>query len=74
MPPEQPPETERRAGRPRRTYNRRQAEGAVAPPYFEAFDRIASALESIEQLLRVGHIDLTDEETSGQAPARRRGR
>ncbi len=42
---------ERRTGE-RRKYNRRQSDAAPTPPYYEAFDRIAGALESIEQLLR----------------------
>lgn len=42
---------ERRHSNDRRRYNRRQL-GVVAPPYFEVFERIASALEGIEQHLR----------------------
>ncbi len=42
---------ERRSGE-RRKYNRRQSESLPTPPYYEAFDRIAGALEGIESLLR----------------------
>ena len=35
----------------RRKYNRRQSDSLPTPPYYEAFDRIAGALESIESLL-----------------------
>lgn len=36
----------------RRRYNRRQSDTQPAPPYFETFDRIAGALEGIEQILK----------------------
>jgi hypothetical protein len=35
----------------RRRYNRRQSDTQPAPPYFETFDRIATALENIEHAL-----------------------
>ena len=44
--------TQRRSGDRRRTYNRRRDDAEVSPPYWETFDRIASALERIEGLLR----------------------
>lgn len=59
---------ERRGGR-RRTYNRRSDEQAPSPPYFEVFERIASALERIEVLLRSGQVTLPDVET--RTPANR---
>ena len=59
---------ERRGGR-RRTYHRRSDEQDPSPPYFEVFDRIATALESIEVLLRSGQVTLPDVET--RRPANR---
>ena len=50
-------------GSRRRTYNRRRDDTEVTPPYWETFDRIASALERIEGLLR--------ERESPKAPSRR---
>lgn len=50
---------ERRGGR-RRTYNRRLDDKEVSPPYFETFDRIAKALEGIEELLRSRSVVLPD--------------
>jgi hypothetical protein len=35
----------------RRRYNRRTLPGEVSPPYFEVFERIALALEAIQQSL-----------------------
>ena len=52
---------ERRSGR-RRTYNRRSDEHDPVPPYFEIFERIATALESIEVVLRNGQVTLPDVE------------
>lgn len=46
-----PPQGERRVAE--RRYNRRPTSGEPTPPYFEAFDRIASALERMEGLLSV---------------------
>jgi hypothetical protein len=37
----------------RRQYNRRSGSDAPPPPYFEAFERIAVALEDIAQTLTV---------------------
>lgn len=45
----------------RRRYNRRTTPGEVSPPYFEVFERIAIALEEIQQAL-----------TSPPAPAKAR--
>jgi len=53
---------ERRGGR-RRTYNRRSDEHDPTPPYFEVFERIATALEGIEGLLRAAEVTLPDVET-----------
>lgn len=52
---------ERRGGR-RRTYNRRSDEHDPTPPYFEVFERIATALEHIEGLLRTSEVTLPDVE------------
>lgn len=46
MEPVEPP------GPQRRKYNRRQAPENIPPPYFEVFERIAEALESIDRTLR----------------------
>jgi len=57
---------QRRVGR-RRTYNRRHDDTEVAPPYFETFDRIATALEQIEQLLRDRPVRLPDSGSRARA-------
>ena len=55
---------ERRAGE-RRRYNRRRPEDAVTPPYYEAFERMAVALEGIrEQLAARTHISLPPDPTA----------
>ena len=51
---------ERRISDRRRTYNRRADDREISPPYFEVFERIASALERIEALLRGGSVSLPD--------------
>jgi hypothetical protein len=39
----------------RRRYNRRRPDSdSTPPPYYEIFDRIASALEGIESIVRAG--------------------
>lgn len=38
---------DRRTTNERRRYNRRSAEEPASPPYYEVFERIATALESI---------------------------
>ncbi len=43
---------ERRGQTDRRRYNRRSAPDTASPPYYEVFERIAIALESIDQSLR----------------------
>lgn len=43
--------TERRRAGEQRRYNRRSPVSDVSPPYYEVFDRIASALERLEMLL-----------------------
>ena len=52
----------------RRTYNRRQEDREVAPPYFEVFERIAIALEQIEIDLRQRHLTLPDVEVRPRPP------
>lgn len=49
---EAPPLAERRDQGDRRRYNRRGAPDAASPPYYEVFERIALALESIDLSLR----------------------
>jgi hypothetical protein len=51
---------ERRVSDRRRTYNRRADDREISPPYFEVFERIASALERIEALVRSGSLRLPD--------------
>jgi hypothetical protein len=59
--------SDRRSGHDRRrTYNRRH-DDEVSPPYFDAFDRIATALEHIEELMRVRSVVLPD--AGGRHPA-----
>ena len=55
---------QRRVNERRRTYNRRSDESEMSPPYFEVFERIASALERVETLLHTGKITLPDVEAS----------
>ena len=43
-----PPARERRVTGEQRRYNRRAPASEAPPPYYDAFDRIASALERIE--------------------------
>jgi hypothetical protein len=54
----------------RRRYNRRQSDTQPAPPYFETFDRIAGALEGIEQILRqlAGRFGATADEAAERPP------
>jgi hypothetical protein len=61
-------EPDRRAGR-RRTYNRRTTDQEVSPPYYEVFERIATALEHIEALLQGEQVTLPD--ASVRTPAER---
>ena len=49
---EAPGGSDRRASE-RRRYNRRRPEDAATPPYYEAFERIALALEGIRDQLTV---------------------
>jgi hypothetical protein len=51
MPAADAPTNERR-GQRRRTYNRRQTDQELSPPYFAVFERIANALEDIAKTLR----------------------
>lgn len=60
-----PPEGEKRAADRRRPT--RGAGGDVSPPYFDAFERIANALEGIEDALRESGI-LTDVADPGWVP------
>lgn len=64
----EPGPAERRGGR-RRTYNRRSDDQDPSPPYFEVFDRIATALERIEAVLSTAQVTLPDVET--RRPANR---
>jgi hypothetical protein len=70
-PPEEPPGAAqtRRVDR-RRTYNRRQEDRELSPPYFEVFERIAVALEQIARELADGHVTLPD--VPARTPAERR--
>ncbi|MCU1602183.1 MAG: hypothetical protein JWO22_2892 [Frankiales bacterium] len=54
-------------GGERRTYNRRQPP-TVTPPYYEAFERIAVAIEGIGSLLQQRQVRLPD--TAGAVPPR----
>jgi hypothetical protein len=49
----------RNPGTERRTYNRRSAPAAT-PPYYEAFERIAAAIERIGLLLEQKQVRLPD--------------
>lgn len=52
---------ERRAGGDRRRrYNRRLEDRELSPPYFEVFERIAVALETIAASARSGTLTLPD--------------
>jgi hypothetical protein len=44
----------------RRTYNRRETDRETSPPYFEVFERIAVALESIAASMRPDEVTLPD--------------
>lgn len=58
---EAPPAAERRSSNvDRRKYNRRATPSTVTPPYFETFERIAVALESIAQNLEQRQVRLPD--------------
>lgn len=46
----------------RRTYNRRQDDRETSPPYFEVFERIAVALETIASTLPRPDVTLPDVE------------
>jgi len=54
----------------RRTYNRRQDDREISPPYFEVFERIAVALEQINASLNRTALKLPD--TEARAPAESR--
>lgn len=56
--PEQP--ERRSSGSERRTYNRRSSAATVSPPYYEAFERIAVAIERIGALLDQRQVRLPD--------------
>ncbi|MCW2668730.1 MAG: hypothetical protein JWO27_627 [Frankiales bacterium] len=57
----------RNPGTERRTYNRRSAPDAT-PPYYEAFERIAAAIERIGLLLEQKQVRLPDTGTSAVPP------
>lgn len=61
------PWTERRRTGEQRRYNRRSPVSDVSPPYYEAFDRIASALERLELLLGERTIRLEEPPRRGRA-------
>lgn len=63
--------TERRRAGEQRRYNRRSPVSDVSPPYYEVFDRIASALERLEML--VGERTIRLEEPASRARAGRVG-
>jgi hypothetical protein len=58
--PEREPSERRSSGSDRRTYNRRSSAAAVSPPYYEAFERIAVAIEKIGALLDQRQLRLPD--------------
>lgn len=60
--------SDRRAQGERRRYNRRSADSPVSPPYYEAFDRIASALERIERLVAARLGEEPPEAAGGDPP------
>lgn len=69
------PRSERRTPGEQRRYNRRAPASDASPPYYETFERIAVALERIEQLLATRVIDLAAAEprekpTSGRGGSR----
>jgi hypothetical protein len=57
----------RNPGSERRTYNRRSAPAAT-PPYYEAFERIAAAIERIGELIDQKQVRLPDTGTSAIPP------
>jgi hypothetical protein len=61
-PREQRPSGTDRRKQPDRRYNRRPPVSDVQPPYFETFDRIATALEGIERSVAQRVIDLASHE------------
>lgn len=62
---------ERRLTDRRRTYNRRVDDRELSPPYFDIFERIASALEHIDTTLRSDKVTLPDAQTRAHAHAER---
>jgi hypothetical protein len=58
---------ERRVTDRRRTYNRRADDRELSPPYFEIFERIATALERIDSTLRSGQVTLPDAQVRAHA-------
>lgn len=70
-----PPSGEERRTGERRRYNRRRPEDAVTPPYYEAFERIAVALEDIrDQLATRTQISLPKDPVTAPPPPRGSGR
>jgi hypothetical protein len=61
---------DRRAGE-RRRYNRRSSDTQVTPPYFEAFERIAIALEGIRDQLAARQVVLPPESAPTRPPVAR---
>ena len=62
---------ERRA-RERRQYTRRGVPQVVTPPYFETFERIAVALESIAQQMGQRQVRMPDVAARPRTPSDRR--
>lgn len=63
------PLAERRGLNDRRRYNRRSAPDPGSPPYYEVFERIAQALESIERSLRPEGQAAAEQPTTDQPAA-----
>ena len=68
--PEREPSERRSPGSDRRTYNRRSSASAVSPPYYEAFERIAVAIERISTLLDQRQLRLPDADRPTAVPPR----
>ncbi len=70
---DQQAEPSRRSGQDRRRYNRRTTSPEVAPPYYEAFERMAAALEGIRDQLARSEIVLPNGPERSPAPEPRSG-
>lgn len=65
-------EDRRGGGTERRRYNRRSAPPTVTPPYFETFERIAAALESISATLNARQVTAPEATEATPQPVRPR--